>query len=153
MAANTLLTTQFITFECLRIIENNLKAAARFYRGYDDQFAKNGAKIGNTLNVRVPPRFIGRLGQAVNLEGVTDSTLPVTLSTQFGVDFQFSSSELALSADDFSNRYLRPAAATIANKIDADCLKIAALNTYNAVGTPGTTPAAFLTYLRRPEVG
>lgn len=144
--ANTLLTTQEITYETLMILKNQLKFAANVHRGYDDQFGVAGRKIGATLNIRKPPRFVGRTGQAVNLEGLTDTFVPLTLNTQFGVDFEASSSEMKLSIDDFRNRYLQAAAATIANKIDRDGLLMAYQSTANTVGVAGTTPSTFLTY-------
>lgn len=144
--ANTILTTQEITFETLMILKNTLKFAANVHRGYDDQFAVKGRKIGATLNIRKPPRFIGRTGQAVNLEGLTDTYVPLTLDTQFGVDFEASSSEMALSIDDFKNRYLQAAAAAIANKIDRDGLTKCYQTTANYVGVAGATPNTFLTW-------
>lgn len=145
--ANTLLTTQEITFETLMILKNTLKFAANVHRGYDDQFAVKGRKIGATLNIRKPPRFIGRTGQAVNLEGLTDTFVPLVLNTQFGVDFEASSSEMALSIDDFKNRYLMAAAAAIANKIDRDGLFLYQ-TVANTVGVAATTPNSLLTYLQ-----
>lgn len=146
--ANTLLTTQEITFETLMILKNTLKFAANVHRGYDDQFGVRGRKIGSTLNIRKPPRFIGRVGQAVNIEGLTDTFVPLVLTTQAGVDFEASSSEMLLSIDDFRNRYLLAAAANIANRIDRDGLLMAYQSTYNTVGALGTVPTALLTYLQ-----
>lgn len=147
-SANTFLTTQEITFETLMILKNQLKAAGKFYRGYDKEFGIPGKKIGATLSIRKPPRFKGRTGQAVDLEGLTDTYTPLVLDTQFGVDFEVSSAEMKLSIDDMKNRYLAAAAATIANKIDRDCLFKAYQATANYVGVPGTTPSAFKTYLQ-----
>lgn len=72
--------------------------------------------------------------------------MPVTLNTQRGVDIQFSSQDLALSIDDFSDRFIKPAIASIANAIDNDGLsQFTAV--WNAVGTPGSVPNTLLTYL------
>ena len=105
-----------------------------------------GAKIGTTLNVRKPPRYLGRIGQAINIENATETSVPVVLNTQRGVDIQFSSQDLALSIDDFSDRFIKPAIASIANAIDADGLA-QFTSVYQAVGTPGTVPVLLLTYL------
>ena len=78
-------------------------------RNYDDQFAVVGAKIGNTVNVRRPGRFIGTTGPALNVEDFNETSVPVTLSTQFHVDTQFTTQDLALSLDMFSDRVLKPA--------------------------------------------
>jgi hypothetical protein len=129
------------------VLENELTFTSEVDRNYDDQFAVVGAKIGNTVNVRRPGRFIGTTGPALNVEDFNETSVPVTLSTQFHVDTQFTTQDLALSLDMFSDRVLKPAVAAIANKIDRDGLVTAALNTANIVGTAGTPPTSLLTYL------
>lgn len=145
--ANVLLTASMITREALRVLENNLTFTRCVDRQYDARFGVEGAKIGTTLNVRKPPRYLGRTGQALAVEAAVETQVPVVLNTQFGVDIQFSSQDLALSIDDFSDRFVKPAIAAIANKIDADGLG-QFINIFNAVGTPATTPNALLTYLQ-----
>lgn len=145
--SNTLLTPQMITNEALRVLVNNLTFAKNVNREYDDKFAVSGAKIGATLNIRKPPRFVGRTGAALSTEDVTDTQVPLVVNTQFGVDFTFSSQELTLSADEFSARYLKPAMATIANKIDHDGLGLFA-SVANTVGTPGTAISAATPFLQ-----
>lgn len=145
--ANNLLTISKITNEALMVLENELTFTSEVDRNYDDQFAVVGGKIGNTVNVRKPGRFIGTTGPALNVEDFNETSVPVTLSTQFHVDTQFTSQDLALSLDMFSDRVLKPAVAAIANKIDRDGLQTAALNTYNIVGTAGTPPTGLITYL------
>jgi len=144
---NTLLTISLITREALRVLENSLTFTRTISRQFDDKFGVEGAKIGTVLNVRKPPRYVGRTGQAIQIEAATETQVPVTLDTQFGVDISFSSQDLALSIDDFSERFLKPAIATVANKIDNDGLALYA-QVANTVGAPGTTPSAWLTYLQ-----
>jgi len=145
--ANTLLTISKITNEALMVLENELTFTSEVDRNYDDQFAVVGAKIGATVNVRRPGRFIGTTGPALNVEDLNETSVPVTLSTQFHVDTQFTTQDLALSLDMFSDRILKPAVAAIANKIDFDGTTTAALNTANIVGTAGTPPTGLYTYL------
>jgi hypothetical protein len=145
--ANNLLTISKITNEALMVLENELTFTNQIERSYDDQFAVTGAKIGNTLNVRRPGRFIGTTGPALNVEDFNETSVPVTLSTQFHVDTQFTTQDLALSLDMFSDRVLKPAIAAIANKMDYDGLVMAKNNTANIVGTAGTAPTSLLTYL------
>jgi len=145
--ANNLLTISKITNEALMVLENELTFTSEVDRNYDDQFAVVGAKIGNTVNVRRPGRFIGTTGPALNVEDFNETSVPVTLSTQFHVDTQFTTQDLALSLDMFSDRVLKPAVAAIANKIDRDGLIMAKNNTANIVGTAGTPPTGLITYL------
>ena len=128
-------------------MENELTFTSEVDRNYDDQFAVVGAKIGNTVNVRRPGRFIGTTGPALNVEDFNETSVPVTLSTQFHVDTQFTTQDLALSLDMLSDRVLKPAVAAIANKIDRDGLTTAKNNTANIVGTAGTAPTGLITYL------
>src|SRR5262249_26043216 len=148
--ANTLLTISMITRESARVLVNNLGFAKKVNREYDDQFAVKGAKIGNTLNIRKPPRYAGRTGDALGIEDATETSVPLVLTTKFGVDLAFSVTDLVLSIDDFSKRFLNPAIAKIANKIDFDGTLLYQ-TVYNTIGTPGTVPTgagASLTYLQ-----
>jgi hypothetical protein len=149
--ANQLLTRQEITWDSLEILENRLVIVPNFYRDLDKEFGKKGGKIGDTIFVRKPPRFIGRDGQAYSPEGLTDTEVPITINQQSGVDFEFSSAEKYLSLDDFRRRYLEPAMISLSNKLDYRCASMAVLNTANFVGSVGTTPGlsgsdAFNTY-------
>jgi hypothetical protein len=137
--SNTLLTPTKILDNTLMRLENTLSFTSRANREYDNKFAVAGAKVGMTVNARKPVRFVGRTGQNIGIENVNETSVPITLTTQFGVDFQFSSQELTLIVDEFTERYTGPAAATIANKIDFDGLA-QVINVANGVGTVGTTP-------------
>ena len=145
--ANNLLTISKITNEALMVLENELTFTSEVDRNYDDQFAVVGAKIGATVNVRRPGRFIGTTGPALSVEDFNETSVPVTLSTQFHVDTQFTTQDLALSLDAFSDRVLKPAVAAIANKMDRDGLVMAKNATANIVGTAGTPLTGLITYL------
>lgn len=153
--ANTLLTISMITREALRVLENSLGYAKQISRQYDDRFGIAGAKIGTVINIRKPVRYVGRTGTAMSGgEDATETSVPLALSTQRGVDLYFNSQDLTLSIDDFSKRILGPAIANVANMVDFDGLNGSLTqssmvnNVYNVVGTPGTPPAAALTYLQ-----
>ena len=145
--ANNLLTISKITKEITMILENELTFTNKVNKNYDDQFAVSGAKIGATVNVRKPGRFVGTTGPALAVEDFYESSVPVTLTTQFHVDTQFSEIDLTLSMDLFSERVIQPALAAIANKVDRDGLVMAKNNTANIVGVAGTAPTGLITYL------
>jgi len=145
--ANTLLTISMITREALRVLENNLTFTKYVRRDFDDSFGRAGAKIGTVLNIRKPARYAGRVGQGLSIEDATETQVPLVLNTQRGVDIAFTSQDLALTVDDFSDRFIRPAIANVANNIDFDGLA-QYFNVYNQIGTPGVVPNALLTYLQ-----
>lgn len=144
---NTLLTIGMITREAAMVLVNNLVVAKHINRDYDDQFANKDAKIGNTINVRKPPRYVGRVGDALQLEDATETSVPLVLTTKFGVDIAFTTTDLTLSIDDFSKRFVMPAVKKIANRVDFDATLLYQ-TVYNTIGTPGTTPNTLLTYLQ-----
>lgn len=135
--ANQLLTISMITNEALRVLQNQLVFTRAVSRQYDDKFANEGAKIGTTINIRKPPRYVGRTGPALQIESAVETYVPLALNTQFGVDMAFTTADLTLNISDFSDRFIKPAVAAVANKIDYDGLQ-QFLNVYNLVGTPGT---------------
>ena len=144
--ANSFLTNQIVTYEALDVLENTDSASRIINKEYSDQFRFGGAVLGQTLSIRKPPRFIGRLGQAVAIEGITETFVPLTLAYQRGVDTQVSSQDLQLRIDDYRNRILKPQIVRLSNLVDQDVCQLAqGLN--NFVGTPGTTPTALTTYL------
>lgn len=146
LVGNVLLTSTLITKESMRVLENNLTAGHCVNRQFDDKFAVEGAKVGQIVNARKPIKVIGRTGQAAQIEGITETSVPVPLTTQAGVDIEISQADLLLSIDDFGDRILKPCIASIANRMDADICALATA-VANMEGTPGTTPNAILTYL------
>jgi hypothetical protein len=52
-----LLTTDVITREALAVLENNLTFSRAVNRTYDAKFGFTGAKIGSTINMRIPHRY------------------------------------------------------------------------------------------------
>lgn len=153
MATDTILTISMITNESLMVLENELTFSANVSRTYDSSFGIDGAKIGDTLNVRRPPRFIGTSGPNLSVEDYYQSSIPVVIGDptkygdQFHVDTAFTTKDLRLSLGAFTENVITPAVAAIANKIDYVGLTMAKNWTSNIVGTAGTPPTSLLTYL------
>jgi hypothetical protein len=139
MASNTLLTPTQITRKGLSVLHNNLVFTKGVNRQYSQEFGKVGAKIGSTINVRKPVQYYIRDAAAASVQNTTETYVPLTLNHQWGVDIAFSSAELTLSLDDFSDRILTPAMSKIASVIDQTGMAMYK-NIFNCVGTAGTTP-------------
>ena len=153
MATDTLLTISMITNKSLMVLENSLPFASQVFRNYDDSFGIDGAKIGDTINVRRPPRFIGTSGPNLAVEDYNQTSVPVVIGDttkygdQFHVDTSFNTKDLRLSLSSFTEHVITPAVAAIANKIDFIGLQMAKNSTANIVGVAGTPPTSLLTYL------
>lgn len=134
--ANSLLSPTIITREALRILHANLNFIGNINKQYDSQFANSGAspsgKIGPSLTIRMPNQFTVRSGATLQTQDVAETSQVLTVSTQKGVDFTFSSNDLTLTIDEFSQRYLKPAMSVLATTIESDALSMIK-DVYNAV--------------------
>ena len=151
--SNSLLSPTIITREALRILHANLNFIGSINRQYDNQFANSGAspsgKIGPTLTIRLPNQFTVRTGSVLAVQDVTEQTTTLTVSTQKGVDINFTSQDLTLTLDEFSARYLKPAMARLASDIEADALNMAN-DVYNTVDDNANAPT-FLDYMKAKQ--
>src|SRR3954466_633550 len=150
--ANAILTPTAVTREALRVLHQKLNFVGSITREYDDSFARQGAKIGDTLKIRLPNQYVVRTGSTLNL-GVTDtseSTVDLKVQTQKGVDLNFTSVDLTLALDDFSERILEPAMAVLAANIEADAMSMYK-DVYNQVDNQ-TQPATFTKVLQGRKI-
>lgn len=134
--ANALLTPTQVTRKALQVLHSKLSFIGSINRQYDDSFAKAGAKIGSQLKIRNPNQYVVRSGAALVPQDTNESSTTLTVSSQKGVDINFTSAEMTLSLDDFSDRILQPAMAVLAANMEADALNMA-LDVYNAVNNVG----------------
>src|SRR5882724_5107577 len=149
---NTTLTADVIAKEALMILENNLIAANQVFRGYEDEFNKNvnGYCKGDTIAVRRPAQFAIRTGATMATQDVVEGKFFISVDSQAGVDFKFSSTDLTLKIEDLGERVMKPALLQVANKVDQDIL---ALYKYvpSWVGTAGLKIDSFSDFGKGPE--
>lgn len=134
--ANTILTPTAVTREALRILHQKLNFVGNITRDYDDSYAKSGAKIGDSLKIRLPNQYTVRTGATLSAQDTTESSVTLQVATQKGVDLNFTSVDLTLSLDDFSKRILEPAMAVLAANIEADAMSMYK-DVYNSVWNGG----------------
>jgi P22 coat protein - gene protein 5 len=146
--ANTLATPTWVTKEVARGFVNKVVFLSNVNRTYDDQYKINGAKVGNTVNARLPQRFTVTDGQALQLQALYDQTVPITLTNQKNVAFGYSSAQATTELDNIRERYTQPGAEALGNAADVLAFQAVYRDVYSAVGVPGTTPSANLTYLQ-----
>jgi hypothetical protein len=137
--SNSLVTIDMITREALRVAHESCQFIATTDRQYDDSFAKTGAKIGTALRVRKPNQYLRTQGSRVmDVQDQAEANGTITVATQDHVDMRFNSTELALSIDEISKRYIEPAVKVLVSGIESDYLAFASKATYNLVGTAAT---------------
>lgn len=120
--ANSLLTISMITREAVRLFKNSNLFIQNIDTQYDSAFARDGAKIGSTLKIRLPNDYVVRTGAAISVQDTAEQNTTLTVSSQKGVDISFSTVERALSLDDYSTRVLAPMMNNLAGNVAADIM-------------------------------
>lgn len=138
--ANAFQNPNVYTNECLRSLDNNMVFSKRVSREYDDKFAAKGGKIGDTLNIRRPARFTVSSGAALAAQDYTETSIPLVITSQKHIDTSFTSADLTLKVEDFTERIINPAMIQLAAQVDMDGLLNAKNTVGNLTGTPGTSP-------------
>lgn len=135
--SSTFLTPTAVTRAALAILHQKLNFIGTINRQYDDQFAKTGAKIGSTLKIREPNQYTVRTGKTIDVQDTVEASQTLTVATQKGVDMTFSSADLTLSIQDFSDRYLDPAMSVLAANIEYDAMSMFK-DVYNSTWASGS---------------
>ena len=136
--ANSLLTIDMITSEALAIAHEKAQFLKTTDMQYDDQFAKDGAKIGSSLRIRKPNKYTVSDGRQLVVQDQNEQSGTLTVATQKHVGMAFNSADLAMKIDKFSQRYIEPAVAALIAKIESDYIAACTKATWNLVGTAGT---------------
>lgn len=137
--SNSLLTNDVISKECLMSLKNNLVFTRSVNREYGKEFAKTGAKIGNTFNIRKPSRYEVTEGSALTIQDTADQSVALVLDKHYHVGMAFSNDDRTLSIDRFRERYIDPAMIALANKIDSAFYADMYKQVYSSVGVPSAT--------------
>jgi len=136
--ANSILTPQIITREALRILHAESNFLTKINRQYDSRFAVGGAKIGTSLDVRLPNKFTVRTGSTYSAQNMIERKVNLPVATIKGVDLTISDSELTLSLNDFSQQFLKPAMNQLASIIEYEAMLSMYKSVPNTVGTVST---------------
>ncbi len=132
--SNSILTINMITREAVRLWVNTNSFLQHIDTQYDDQFAVTGAKIGQSLRIRLPNDYTVRTGPVAQIQDTAETSTTLTLATQKGVDVSFNSVERTMSLDDYSKRILAPAVNNLVGAVAADVMSGAEPGVSNLVG-------------------
>lgn len=149
--ANTFLDVKEIARQTLPRLIENLVFPNLVYKDFSDDFEVGK---GATVQVRKPvvltaTTFSEQSG--VQVQNVTETSVDVTLDTLATVDVEFGAMARATSVDSLNRLFLEPAAAALAEKINADGMKLYKDIPYT-VGTPHTTPSGLETFAEASKV-
>lgn len=137
--ANALITSAIIAKEGLMQLENSCVAGNLVHRDYKKEFVK----VGETVSVRKPVKFKAVSGATRSNQDVTEGKTTITIDERWHQSWKFSTNDLTLSVEQYSERYIQPAMIDLAQKVDSAVCDLYK-DVWNFSGTPGTTPANFL---------
>lgn len=138
--ANTILTPSVITKEALRVLHGKLSFVGNTNMTYEDRFAADGrdGKVGTTIYVRKPPKYKVRTNATYAAQDHLETSTPLTVSSQYGIDLDFTSKELTMDLNQFSDVVLQPAMSQLAATIEGAAAAVAYKAVANYVGTTST---------------
>src|SRR5688572_20468542 len=98
--ANSQLTPLQITRRGLMILHQKLNFIGNVNRQYDDRFAETGAKIGQTLNIRMPAKYTTGSGSTISAyQDHVERSTPLTVSSQTWIAASWTTLELTMELD------------------------------------------------------
>lgn len=118
MTTNSFQVIDMVTREALEVLKNKLGLGNRVNRQYDKSFGEEGAKTGDTLRIRIPPRYTVGTGPAPTLQNFTQNQVPVAAQQQLNVALEITSKDMSLSLDSLSEQLIAPAMSQLATSID-----------------------------------
>ena len=138
--SNTFVTMQEIARQALPRLIDNLVFPELCYRDFSEAYAN----VGDTIQVRKPVVYTAENftpGNAVNIQDITEGSVAVKLDKIATVDVEASAIETATNIDDLNRIFVEPAAAALAEKINADGLALHA-DVFNTVDCSSKNLAA-----------
>jgi hypothetical protein len=144
---NIILTPSVFVKGVLMNLEGYLAVGQNMSHAYSKEYGKKAAQVGDTVSVKKPQRFTPTTGLLYQPQPLSMQKVNITIGDVTGVHFDWDSVEATLEIEDAQENYFKPAALAISSVINANAAQFCAQNTFNAVGTPGTTPSSVATYL------
>jgi hypothetical protein len=123
MAGNQYLTIDMITAEAVMLFKNSNLFIMNMDTQYDDQFAIDGAKIGDTLRIRLPSDFIVTDGPAMQLQDNTQQFTSLTVSSQKNVATPYTTAERTMSIDRYSELVMAPMVNALCGKVASTIMR------------------------------
>lgn len=121
--ANTYLTIDMITAEAVMLFKNSNLFIMNMDTQYDDQFAVDGAKIGDTLRIRLPSDFIVTDGPAMQLQDNTQQYTSLTVSSQKNIATPYTTAERTMSIDRYSELVMAPMVNALCGKVASTIMR------------------------------
>lgn len=148
MATNSYNNIARITEMAMDALQNHLPLAMSVNREFKKEFQFSGAKMGDTISVRIPGFYTSRTGAVAVPNGYNDTYKQITVQ-QYGIDLKMTSFERQMFMEDgpaFEQNYIKPLMSRLGSDIEALGWALAT-QFPGATGTLGTAPTDFSSFL------
>ncbi|MCK5616761.1 hypothetical protein KAR91_83640 [Candidatus Pacearchaeota archaeon] len=113
----TLLDPEIIAKEALMMLKNSMVMGSLVHRKYKEEFVK----VGGSISIRKPVKFtVTKSRVRTSTANLTEKSITLTVATQAHVAWSFHTVDLTLTIQEYSERYIKPAANVLANQVDLD---------------------------------
>ncbi len=136
---NTVVTPTWVSKDTAMFWKNSIRAIKQAKKGYGKEWQNlpEGAKIGYTVQQRVPTAPIVSEGQALQQQPYINQTVPISLTHQLQVACGWSTADDAVAIEEVQERWTQPAGKSMGAKCDYLFTQEVYRSVYNTIGTPG----------------
>ena len=122
MATNAFKNTQLVVDGTVASLHKSDPFIGLIDKQYSDRFAKEGAKVGNTISIKKPARFTTALGKVTIPQDYVEEWADLTLASQRNGSVIFGSVEETLDLNDFKMNVAQPFADQFSSDVAEDVL-------------------------------
>lgn len=121
--------------------KNSIRLIGQAKRGYGKEWndLPDGAKIGYTVQQRVPTSPTVSEGQALQTQAYINQTVPISLTHQLQVACSWSTADDTVEIEEVQERWTQPAGKAMGAKCDLLFGQEVYKSVYNTIGTPGVS--------------
>lgn len=145
---NTVITPTWVSKDTAMFWKNTIRLIGQTERGYGSEWQNlpEGAKIGYTVQQRVPTAPVVNEGQALQIQPYINQTVPISLTHQLQVACGWSTADDTVVIEEVQDRWTRPAGKSLASKCDLLFGQEVYKSVYMTIGVPGTPISDNSTY-------
>ncbi len=145
---NTTITPTWVSKDTAMFWKNSIRAIKNAKKGYGKEWQNlpEGAKIGYTVQQRVPTAPTVSEGQALQQQPYINQTVPISLTHQLQVACGWSTADDTVVIEEVQERWTQPAGKSLGAKCDLLFTQEVYKSVYNTIGTPGVPITTNETY-------